>query len=335
MARIRTIKPEFFTSEDVVSLSPLARLLYIAMWCESDREGRFEWKPRTFKLRYLPGDNCDVEALATELTDSGMVVLYEVEGRVYAEIPSFTRHQSINNRENESVLPGRPNVPTSKASGGEADRIPTGVNVPAKLREEIILRDGGKCLRCGSVDSLTIDHIFPQCVGGTHARANLRTFCRSCNARRPTNGQELVDDLALDGLTMADMPRVCSDNSRVPTRASRVQAEGKEGREGKGREHASRDADPPADLLAGVDPKVAKDFRELRTRKKAPLTATAVEGIRREAVKAGVTLEQALRTCCERGWTGFRADWAGSSGSANGAAQAGGHDPNILPRLRA
>ncbi len=31
MARIRTIKPEFFTSEDVVALSPLARLLFISV----------------------------------------------------------------------------------------------------------------------------------------------------------------------------------------------------------------------------------------------------------------------------------------------------------------
>ena len=55
MARIRTIKPEFFTSEDIVGMTPLARLFYVALWCESDREGRLEWKPNTFKLRYLPG----------------------------------------------------------------------------------------------------------------------------------------------------------------------------------------------------------------------------------------------------------------------------------------
>ena len=40
MARIRTIKPDFFTSEDIVGLTPEARLLYIALWCEADREGR-------------------------------------------------------------------------------------------------------------------------------------------------------------------------------------------------------------------------------------------------------------------------------------------------------
>ena len=107
MARIRTIKPEFFTSEDIVSLTPLARLFYVSLWCESDREGRLEWKPKTFKLRYLPGDDCNVEQLGQELIGAGLVVLYEVDGKTYAEIPSFTKHQIINNRESESQIPSR------------------------------------------------------------------------------------------------------------------------------------------------------------------------------------------------------------------------------------
>ena len=111
MARIRTIKPEFFTSEDIVSMSPLARLFYVSLWCEADREGRFEWKPKTFKLRYLPGDNCDVVELAKELIDAGLVEIYEAEGKTYACIPSFTKHQVINNRESESTIPA-PNSET-------------------------------------------------------------------------------------------------------------------------------------------------------------------------------------------------------------------------------
>jgi hypothetical protein len=102
MARIRTIKPEFFTSEDIVGLSPLARLLYVALWCEADKEGRLVWKPATFKLRYLPGDSVDVVALCKELTDGKLVILY---GEGYAYIPSFKAHQHINPRESQSQLP--------------------------------------------------------------------------------------------------------------------------------------------------------------------------------------------------------------------------------------
>ncbi len=110
MSRIRTIKPEFFTSEDIVSLTPLARLFYVSLWCEADREGRLEWKPRTFKMRYLPADDCDVVALGDELIEMGLVRLYEVDGKTYAVIPQFTRHQVINNREQESDLPEPPRV---------------------------------------------------------------------------------------------------------------------------------------------------------------------------------------------------------------------------------
>lgn len=102
MARIRTIKPEFFTSEDIVSLSPMARLLYIAVWCEADREGRLLWKPKTLKLRYFPADDCDIGPLATELIVAGLVVEY---GDGYAYVPSFAKHQHINPREAQSSLP--------------------------------------------------------------------------------------------------------------------------------------------------------------------------------------------------------------------------------------
>lgn len=102
MARIRTIKPEFFTSEDIVSLSPLARLLFIATWCEADKEGRLIWKPMTFKLRYFPADNCDIHAMCKEVVDAGLVVQY---GEGFAHIPGFAKHQHVNPRESASTLP--------------------------------------------------------------------------------------------------------------------------------------------------------------------------------------------------------------------------------------
>lgn len=102
MARIRTIKPEFFTSDDICALSPMARLLYVGLWCEADREGRMVWLPRVFKRRYLPDDACDVDALAGELLERGLVRLY---GEGLAVIPTFRRHQHVNPREAVSKLP--------------------------------------------------------------------------------------------------------------------------------------------------------------------------------------------------------------------------------------
>jgi hypothetical protein len=122
MARIRTIKPEFFTSDDICALSPLARLLYVGLWCEADRAGRMVWMPRVFKRRYLPDDPCDVEALAGELLARGLVVLY---GEGLACIPTFTRHQHVNPREAPSKLPppddDRASPRASHASQHEGD----------------------------------------------------------------------------------------------------------------------------------------------------------------------------------------------------------------------
>lgn len=105
MARIRSIKPEFFTSDDIVRLSPSARLLYIAIWCEADREGRLEWRPSELKRRYVPDDTDAIAALCDELTGSGLVVLY---GDGLAWIPTFLKHQIINPREAKSQLPAPP-----------------------------------------------------------------------------------------------------------------------------------------------------------------------------------------------------------------------------------
>ena len=68
-------------------------------------------------------------------------------------------------------------------------------------------------------------------------------------------------------------------------------------------------------LLAGVSAQVVADFKAIRKAKKAAITVTAVEGIQREAEKAGMTLEAALAMCCERGWQGFKAAWVTGSGS--------------------
>lgn len=59
----------------------------------------------------------------------------------------------------------------------------------------------------------------------------------------------------------------------------------------------------------GVLDTVWQDFVKHRKAKKAAITQTAIKGIEREAKKAGITLNDALQEICQRGWTGFKADW--------------------------
>ena len=59
----------------------------------------------------------------------------------------------------------------------------------------------------------------------------------------------------------------------------------------------------------GVSESVWQDFVKHRKAKKAQVTQTVIDGIAREAQKAGWTLEAALTECVVRGWQSFKADW--------------------------
>lgn len=100
--RIRTIKPDFFKHDNVSDLKPLARLLFISLWCLADRRGRLEDRPKRIKVECLPYDDCDVDALLWELHSAGFIDRYEIEGLQIIEISSFEKHQRISGKESES-----------------------------------------------------------------------------------------------------------------------------------------------------------------------------------------------------------------------------------------
>lgn len=73
------------------------------------------------------------------------------------------------------------------------------------------------------------------------------------------------------------------------------------------------------DLIAeGVDPKAAADWLTVRKAKKAPLTSTAWEAVKREAAAAGLTPAQAVKHAAESNWQGFKASWLQRDASTSG-----------------
>jgi len=56
--------------------------------------------------------------------------------------------------------------------------------IPFKIREEVFIRDGHKCLQCNEQRDLTVDHIHPKSKGGALELSNLQTLCRKCNAKK-------------------------------------------------------------------------------------------------------------------------------------------------------
>lgn len=109
MARIRTIKPEFFKNwklyqAEAESGLPL-RISFAGLWTVCDREGRFEWIPQQLRLDALPYDDVDFSRVLDALWTRGYVEKYAVDGHEFGWIPGFADHQVINNRESSSILP--------------------------------------------------------------------------------------------------------------------------------------------------------------------------------------------------------------------------------------
>lgn len=97
MARIRSIKPEFWTSEQVMECQPLARLLFIGLWNFCDDAGNHPDAEKTIKALIFPGDDIDsatVRRLLDELSAHGLLSFYEHEGKRYLHVSGW-KHQKI------------------------------------------------------------------------------------------------------------------------------------------------------------------------------------------------------------------------------------------------
>lgn len=105
MPRLRTVKPSFFTNDVLAEVPPLGRLLFAGLWCQADRAGRLEDRPRRLKAEVLPYDDCDVDALLNELAARGFIVRYAVSGTSYIAIPKFGAHQNPHIKEPASTIP--------------------------------------------------------------------------------------------------------------------------------------------------------------------------------------------------------------------------------------
>lgn len=97
MARIRTIKPEFWTSEQIVECSTSARLLFVGLWCFCDDGGVHPRTTKRIKMEVFPGDDFSdsmIEGWLSELISSGLLTEFEADGRQFIAVSGW-RHQKI------------------------------------------------------------------------------------------------------------------------------------------------------------------------------------------------------------------------------------------------
>lgn len=128
MARIRTVKPEFWTDGRMVKLSPLARLLYIGSWnfalCD---QGHLPADAMGLKLKVLPADQADADELVDELLGMGRFIpKMTTDGRAYWHIVRLSEHQKVDARwqtrcpyclaESEAAANGSPEPPPNSSA---------------------------------------------------------------------------------------------------------------------------------------------------------------------------------------------------------------------------
>jgi len=99
MARIRTIKPEFWRDDDLSEVSPEAALLAIGLLNVADDEGFFNANHKLIEADIFPLRELSrtVTVLMQELESIGYIVLYSSKtNRKYGHVVNFKTHQVIN-----------------------------------------------------------------------------------------------------------------------------------------------------------------------------------------------------------------------------------------------
>lgn len=132
MARLRTVKPEFWTDERVGEVSVTARLLFIATWNFADDHGGLDRSAKQLKAQAFPYDNIDCEPLIQELLEVGLLIEYEVGGKKYLHINGFKKHQKVEKPAKPRVplyenSPNPPRILTEDSPGSSGSSLGIGV----------------------------------------------------------------------------------------------------------------------------------------------------------------------------------------------------------------
>lgn len=142
MARIRTVKPDFFCSPTIAGLRHRSRLTFIGLWTFVDDQGRGFDDARLVKAAVWPLDDDVTHAcVAQDLDDLESAGLLErwrddSTGRALLRVRSFLEHQRIN-RATPSRLPASPQEASLTAHGGLTETSPREVEVEMEVEMEV------------------------------------------------------------------------------------------------------------------------------------------------------------------------------------------------------
>lgn len=148
---------------------------------------------------------------------------------------------------------------------------------------------------------------MPECALLDHAISSLKPFVDGLSEGLRNAIPNDIKDAMSNAMSndIKDAPRIQEQEQEQEYISTNVDKKEKYKKEKKSSK-SKIVLDKPEDVSSE---QIWSDFLALRNARHAPLTETALNIIRKEAHKAGISLEQALETCCMRGWQGFKAEW--------------------------
>lgn len=182
MGRIRSVKPEYWTSEQVMSLSRDARLLFIGLWNFSDDGGNHPASAITLKAEVLPGDLItadQVMAWIDEMIEQGLLEEYEADGKTFWHVTGW-KHQRI-----DQPTYRHPKGDTSDTGDAGDTRVTQkGKRLGGKQRQIVLKklreRDGDACHLCSETSNLSLFSTAHEDAANPHEISLLRLICPSC-----------------------------------------------------------------------------------------------------------------------------------------------------------
>lgn len=183
MSRIRTIKPEFWASEQVVSCSTNARLLFIGLWNFSDDNGIHPASHVRLKAEVFPVDNFsmdDIKRWVDELLAKELLSEYSVSQKIYWIVTGWKSHQRIDKANPRYPLPcsnsvinmgqlvNIPRVIDDQSANNielvVKSSIPEGKGMEENGKEDIIVSRTDSPSQCQQKEIIKLYHkILPMC----------------------------------------------------------------------------------------------------------------------------------------------------------------------------
>lgn len=203
MPRMRVIKPEFFSSEQLAECSTNARLLFVGLWCFCDDGGVHPASPARLKMEVFPADpfsQDQVREWICELTEAGLLETYSVGGKDFWHVTGW-HHQKID----------KPTYthPRSQEFGEESARIRRGLVEQSTPERKGAKGSGEEWSERESNGEERISKGDRKSIGSSDAeRGESRSAARHLSPRSPINARDEARQEEPFDLSEVDWDRV-------------------------------------------------------------------------------------------------------------------------------